>query len=498
MGEAVPSRRCYAAVDIGASSGRVLVGTVVAGNIELEEVHRFDNIQQRVNGHDCWNVDALFEGVLTGLAACHERGMAPESIGIDTWGCDFVLVDAEGEVVGDAVAYRDARTNGIFERADAILPPDWLYERTGIQRQPFNTVYQLLALREERPQDLLRAQRLLMIPDYLAYRLTGVALNEYTNATTTGLVNVESGDWDGEILDAIGVPRSLFATPAMPGTPVGGLLPAVRERVGFDARVVLPASHDTGSAFLAVPAMDESSIILSSGTWSLIGVENPDPIVSPEACAQNFTNEGGYERRFRFLKNIMGLWMIQSVRRELNGVEYVEGKRAAGGSLPGVDGARRSYGFEDLRALTRESEDFAAFIDVDDPAFLSPASMIEAIQAACRESGQIEPQTPGQIMRAIYVSLARSYAESVKRLVELTGRRYTAINVIGGGSQDDYLDQLAADVCGLPVVTGPVEGTGLGNLIVQMIAAGEFGSVSEARESVARSFPIHRYDPKDS
>ena len=490
----------YAAVDIGASSGRVLVGSVVDGTIKLEEVHRFDNSQRRVSGHDCWDVEMLFEGILMGLAACAKRGMVPASIGIDTWGCDFVLIDGEGKMVGDAVAYRDARTDRIFERADKIVDPAWLYERAGIQRQPFNTVYQLLALSWEHPEQLARAKHFLMIPDYLVWRLTGVMANEYANATTTGMLNAKTCDWDPEILDAIGVARDLFQTPVMPGAVIGTLTPEIQQRVGFDAKVVLPASHDTGSAYLAVPARDDSSIFLSSGTWSLMGVENPEPVLTEESRAQNFTNEGGYERRYRYLKNIMGLWMIQSVRRELNGVEYVAGRHAAqageGAGAAPAEQERRTYGFGDLIELAREAEPFSALVDVDADAFLSPDSMIEAIRTECAAGGQPVPETPGEIMRTIYVSLAHSYAASAQQLRERTGRSFTAINIIGGGCQDAYLDQLCADACGLPVLAGPVEGTGLGNLGVQMIAAGAFNSVDELRAAIAASFPINEFTPR--
>lgn len=495
MAQDEQTRRYYAAVDIGASSGRVLVGWIEDGAIKLEEVHRFDNIQQRVNGHDCWDIEMLFEGIIQGLKACHERGKMPASIGIDTWGCDFVLLDEQGNTVGDAVAYRDARTDGIFEQADAILPPEELYAKTGIQRQAFNTVYQLMALKREHPEQLERSARFLMIPDYLVYRLTGVMANEYTNASTTGMLDARSCDWSPWVLDAIGVSRELFATPTMPGAVIGRLAPQIRELVGFDADVVLAPSHDTASAFLAVPACDDSSVFLSSGTWSLMGVENSEPVLTSESRAQNFTNEGGYERRYRYLKNIMGLWMIQSVRRELNGVEYVAGKHASGVEAP-ADAERRTYGFGDLIELAREAAPFEALVDVDDAAFLSPDSMTAAIQDACRASGQPVPETPGQIMRVIYASLTASYAATVNELRERTGRDFTAINIIGGGCQDAYLDQLTADVCGLPVLAGPVEGTGLGNLAVQMIAAGTFDSVAQAREAIGRSFDIVRFDPK--
>lgn len=318
----------HLAIDIGASSGRFVVGWVEGGRIRLQETYRFDNTQVRRGGHDCWNVDGLFEHIVAGLAACKEQGFVPATVGIDTWGVDFVLVDADGNRTTDAVAYRDERTQGMYERVTERVKPGAVYRTCGIQRQPFNTLYQLEALKLEHPEQIEAAARFLMIPDYFNYLLTGVAVNEYTNATTTNLLNARTKDWDTELIDVIGLPHRLFRKPVMPGGVLGRLTPEIRDRVGFDAQVVLPATHDTGSAFLAVPARDEDAVYISSGTWSLLGVEHEGPVTTEAARLQNFTNEGGYQCRFRFLKNIMGLWMVQSIRRELNGVDYVEGESA--------------------------------------------------------------------------------------------------------------------------------------------------------------------------
>ena len=300
---------CYLAVDIGASSGRHIIGWVEDGHIQLKEVYRFENGISRKNGHLCWDVDALAAEVINGMAACRAAGFVPATMGIDTWAVDFVLLDKAGQRIGDAVAYRDERTDGIRE----TLPVPFAehYARTGIQFQKFNTVYQLAALQKEHPEQLAAAETFLMIPDYLNYLLTGVAANEYTNATTTALVNAESRDWDDELIEKLGLPRNIFQPIRTPGAVLGGLLPEIQEKVGFDCQVILPATHDTGSAFLAVPARDEFAVTLSSGTWSLLGVENAMPIATDASRADNFTNEGGYQYRFRFLKNIMGLWMIQ-------------------------------------------------------------------------------------------------------------------------------------------------------------------------------------------
>ena len=484
----------YLAIDIGASSGRHVLGHMEDGRIVLEEMHRFDNVQQRLRGHDCWDIDMIWENVLVGLEKCKAAGKIPESMGIDTWGVDFVLVDAQGNRVGDAVAYRDARTQATAPQVDRKLGLANLYRKTGIQRQAFNTVYQLAALSEEHPEELAAASRFLMIPEYLNYKLSGVMANEYTNATTTNLLDARTLDWDAETLEGVGAPANIFQRVHMPGEVLGGFTDEVAARVGFNCKVMLPATHDTGSAFLAVPARDAQAVYLSSGTWSLLGVEHEGPITSDASRFQNFTNEGGYQKRFRFLKNIMGLWMIQSIRRELNGVDYVAGKGDARKK------AEHEYGFGELADLAREAETCAAGaaspqVNVNDDRFLAPASMIDEIKAACRETGQQVPETIGEIMRCVYVSLTNCYAESIAELSALTGRTYTSINIVGGGCQDRYLNELTARACGIPVHAGPIEGTSLGNLVVQMIGAGEFSDLQHARDVIRESFDVETYEP---
>ncbi len=485
----------YLAVDIGASSGRHVLGHVEDGRIVLEEMYRFDTKQLRAGGHDCWDIDGLFEQIVKGLEACGKAGKIPTTMGIDTWGVDFVLLDGNGQRVGDAVSYRDDRTKGIFPIVDALISPEIVYRRTGIQRQPFNTLYQLIALKREHPDQIRDARRFLMIPDYFNYLLTGVARNEYTNATTTNLLNARTKDWDTTILSACGLPQVLFAKPTMPGTVVGSLSPEIRDRVGFDTTVVLPATHDTGSAFLAVPARDKNAVYLSSGTWSLLGVEHEGPITTEASRLQNFTNEGGYEYRFRFLKNIMGLWMVQSIRRELNGVNYVEGSGAVSHAMrkPGDP----EIGFGDLIAAAEQASDADAFVNVNDDRFLSPDSMIDEIRQACVETGQQAPESVGELMRCVYASLSSCYADSIADLAALTGRTYTSINIVGGGCQDSYLNQLTADACDIPVFAGPIEGTSLGNLIVQLLMAGEMPNLQAARDAIHQSFDITRIDPHE-
>ena len=473
----------YLAIDIGASSGRHILGHVEDGRILLEEMYRFDNKQVHKNGHDCWDMDNLWNGILGGLKACREAGKIPQTIGIDTWAVDFVLIDKDGNTVGDAVAYRDGRTKDADKLVDKILPAVELYARTGIQKQLFNTIYQLMALKEEHPEQLEQAQTMLMIPDYFDYKLTGVMKQEYTNATSTNLVYAAAKTWDYELIEMLGLPRRLFGELSMPGTVVGNLTEEIQKEVGFDATVILPATHDTGSAFLAVPARDDKAVYLSSGTWSLLGVENEEPICTEDSWKENFTNEGGAWYRFRYLKNIMGLWMIQSIRRELNGVAYVAGRTSKY-----ADG--RQWSFPDLIEAARGAADFHSIVDANDDRFLAPESMIDAIKEYCRISGQQVPETVGEIMQCVYLSLSRCYKEAILNLCKLTGKIYTSINIVGGGCQDMYLNEMTAKAIGLPVYAGPVEGTAIGNLIVQFIAAGEFTDLQAARDAIRASFDI--------
>ena len=474
--------RCHVAIDIGASSGRHIVGQVVDGRMELTEVYRFENGLTRKDGHLCWDIDALAENVIAGLAAAKEAGFEPETVGIDTWAVDYVLLDENDERLGDVVGYRDARTDGVRDALElaGILPFSEHYARTGIQHQQFNTAYQLCALSRENRAQLDAAKVFLMVPDYLNWVLCGVKANEYTNASTTALVGAESCDWDDTLIDRLHLPREIFQPIRMPGEMLGRLRPEIVERVGFDAEVVLVASHDTGSAWLAVPARDEQAVYFSSGTWSLVGVENHAPICTRDSADANFTNEGGYERRYRYLKNIMGLWMIQNVRKELGGIA---GTAPSWGELVKAAEAARAAGFH-------------AVVDADDPEFLAPASMLSTLREVCARSKQPVPQTMGEYALTVYDSLADDYARTIFELTALTGTDYTSINIVGGGSNNGYLNQATADACGLPVYAGPTEGTALGNLMVQFIYSGEYASLEEARAAIKKSFKIKEYLPR--
>lgn len=463
----------YLAVDLGASSGKMLLGSVDNGKIILEEVHRFDNNLVEKNGHLCWETDKLYANIVQGLKSCKKIGKIPATMGIDTWGVDFVLLDSSFNMLGNSVAYRDSHTEKMDAIVEKYLTIQQLYERTGIQKQPFNTIYQLMAVKQENPEHLEKAEYFLMVPEYLNFLLTGKCQNEYTNATTTGLVSAKDKTWDIELIKMLGLPEKLFRPLAAPGTEVGTLKEDIQKQVGFNCTVVLPATHDTGSAFLAVPAQDDNAITISSGTWSLLGVENEYPITTEKSRLLNFTNEGGYNYRFRYLKNIMGLWMIQSVRRNLD----------------------KKYSFAELEQMARESAAFPSYVDVNDYAFLAPKNMIDAVKDICRKTGQRVPETIGEVVQCVYTSLSKSYAESIKNMEQITGKKYTRIHIVGGGSKDGYLNALTAKETGLPVFAGPGEGTALGNLMAQMIRAGEFSDLFDARAAIRKSFDIIEINP---
>ena len=479
----------YLAIDIGASSGRHILGHVENGRMVLEEIYRFDNLQVHRNGHDCWDMENLWNGIIGGLKACGELGKIPATVGIDTWGVDYVLLDENDKVLGDAVAYRDSRNEGMDNVVSKYISAEALYARTGIQKQPFNTIYQLMAQKLEAPEQVAAAKRLLMIPEYLNFLLTGVKKSEYTIASTSNLLDANKKDWDKELIEMLGLPVEIFGELCMPGESVGRLLPEIQAQVGFNTTVILPATHDTGSAFLAVPAKDDNAVYLSSGTWSLLGVENEVAITTPESHAANFTNEGGAWYRYRYLSNIMGLWMIQSVRRELNGVSYVVGKeqRQATG---------KKWSFPDLIAEAEKEEGFPSMVDVNASCFLAPESMIQAIKDECARTGQAVPETVGQIMQCVYTSLSVCYRDAIKALEGLTGKKYTSINIVGGGCQDGYLNRRTAQATGLTVFAGPVEGTAIGNLLVQMIAGGDLSDLAAARSAIRRSFEIKEVLPQ--
>ncbi len=457
----------YLAVDIGASSGRHMLAWLEDGKIRMEEIYRFENGIRPVNGHLCWDLDGLFREILEGMRRCGEAGKIPSCMGIDTWAVDFVLLDGRGERIGDSVSYRDGRTKGMDEKVYRRIPEKDLYARTGIQKQIFNTIYQIMAVKDRHPEQLEAAKNLLLIPDYLNYLLTGKKKTEYTNATTTQLVSPVTKDWDRELIQTLGFPEGLFGAITLPGTRVGSLKPEIRQQVGYDVTVIQTATHDTASAVVSVPSTADHLLYISSGTWSLMGTERPEADCGEASRKANLTNEGGYDYRFRYLKNIMGLWMIQSVRHEW-------GDR---------------YSFAEICAMAEKENAFPSRIDANDDTFLAPESMIRAVQDFCARTGQRVPETPGQIAAVIYRSLAECYGKTIREIEALTGRNYDCIYVVGGGSHADYLNRLTAEATGKTVVCGPGEATAIGNLAVQMIAMGDLENLKAARACIADSFP---------
>ena len=462
--------RYYLAVDIGASSGRHMLASMKDGKMHLEEVYRFPNGMDDKNGTLCWDVDRLFTEIKNGLKKCKEIGKIPVSMAIDTWGVDYVLLDKDDRILGDTVGYRDSRTEGMDEKVYEVIPQDELYARTGIQKQIFNTDYQLMAVKESHPEYLEQAESILMIPDYFHFLLTGVKKNEYTNATTGQLVSPKTNDWDYELIEMLGYDPKMFRPVSMPGTVVGDFTEEVQKEVGFNCTVVLPATHDTGSAVLAVPTNDDDAVYISSGTWSLMGIERKEADCSMESMKANFTNEGGYDHRFRYLKNIMGLWMIQSVKKEFT----------------------EDLSFAQICEMASK-ETIPSIVDCNDDCFLAPKNMIKAVQDFCSRTGQQVPETVGEISSVIYNSLAKCYGDTVQEIEEITGKKYSTIYVVGGGSNAGYLNELTAKYTGKKVSAGPSEATAIGNVIVQMLHDGIFKDLPEARTCVRESFDIVMY-----
>ena len=423
------------------------------------------------DGEMCWETDRLFKEIVAGLKKCKEIGKIPVSMGIDTWGVDFVLLDKDDKLLGNAVGYRDKRNIGMDEKVYEKISLDDLYARTGIQKAIYNTVYQLMAVKQKYPQYMEQAETLLFIPDYLHFLLTGRKANEYTEATTGQLVSPVTKDWDYELMDILGYKKEMFQELVMPGTSLGGLRKELVDEIGFDLEVVVPATHDTGSAVLAVPANDDDFIYISSGTWSLMGVERMQADCSKKSCELNFTNEGGYGYRFRYLKNIMGLWMIQSVRHEFGD----------------------KYGFAEICAEAEKNKDFPSRVDANDECFLAPENMTEEVKNYCRRTGQQVPETLGEIATVIYASLADCYAKTASEIEEIAGRSFSRIHIVGGGSNAGYLNELTAKATKKEIHAGPTEATAIGNLTAQMLKAKEFASVEEARDVIHESFDVKIY-----
>ena len=460
----------YLAIDIGASSGRHILSHLEDGKIVLEEIYRFENGIKEINGVKTWDVNELFKHILIGMKKCKEIGKIPYSLGIDTWAVDFVILDKNDVPIGPAVAYRDSRTKNMDKEVYKCISEDELYHRTGIQKQLFNTIYQLMAIKVKQPDIFAKAEHMLMIPDYFNFRLTGQKVQEYTNASTTQLVNPFTKDWDYELIDLLGYPRSMFEKIVMPGHKLGMLTDYIANEVGYNTLVCVPATHDTASAVMAVPAIEGETVYISSGTWSLMGTELKEAITDSNSKAKNFTNEGGYDYRFRYLKNIMGMWMINSMKKEI----------------------ANDMSFSQICELASK-ENIASIVPVNDDRFLAPKNMTEEVKAACLESGQEVPKTVGQVAAVIYNSLAKCYADTAAELEEITGNRYESINIVGGGSKADYLNELTAKFSKRKIYTGPIEATAIGNVVAQMIASSELSNLQSARECILKSFEVKTY-----
>jgi rhamnulokinase len=468
------------AFDLGAESGRGVLGTLTGGRLQLDVVHRFPNGAVRTLDTLHWDVLRLYGEMVNGLRACTTQHGRIDGMGIDTWGVDFALLGRGGTLLGNPRHYRDPHTEGVMERAFARVSRAEIFRQTGIQFMRFNTLFQLVALQEARSPLLEVAESLLLIPDLFNYFFTGIKVNEYTDASTSQLLDPQTRRWALELIKALNLPAGVFGTLVQPGTVLGPLRTSIAEETGSSpVPVIATASHDTAAAIAAVPASAASWAYISSGTWSLMGVELDRPLVNDAALAANYTNEGGVAGTIRFLKNIMGLWLVQECRRswERSGTTHT---------------------YEELTRLAEAAPQCGSIIDPDDAAFLLPPSMPAAIANYCQRTGQAVPTGPGATVRCALESLALCYRYTLERLEELTGRRLEVIHIVGGGSQNALLNQLTADVCNRPVVAGPVEATAAGNVLVQAIGLGVLGSLAEAREVVRSSFEVRTFTPRNT
>jgi len=479
------AEQVFLAVDLGASSGRHVAGRFDGHRLSLEEVHRFGNGPVSAAGHLYWDVLGLWHHVVQGLRAVAGKfGSRIQSVGVCTWGVDFGLLGRGGELLGNPYCYRDSRTEGMLQRAFEIVPREEIFAQTGLQFMQFNTLYQLLAMRLNSSPLLDVADSMLMVPDLFHWLLSGVKVNEMTEASTSQFFDPRRGNWATDLFERLQLPTRILGTIVAPGTKLGPLLPAVQAASGLSGvDVVVPGSHDTASAVMGVPAESRPGAepdwcYISSGTWSLMGVETPSPVVTPQCQAHNFTNEGGVGGTTRLLKNICGLWMVQECRRCWNQ-------------------AGAAHSWDDLNHLSAASPPLAALVDVDDGSFLAPPDMPQAIRDYCNRTGQTPPSSVGAVVRCTMESLALRYRQVLGWIEELVGRRIETIHIVGGGAQNQPLCQMTADACRRRVVAGPIEATAIGNIMMQAVAAGAVASIAEAREVIRNSFPVVEYLPQD-
>ena len=468
----------FLAFDLGAESGRGILGRLDGSRLSLEVVHRFPNGAVRTLDTLHWDVLRLYSEMLQTLRLCAAKHGTLDGVGVDTWGVDFALLGRGGVLLGNPRHYRDPHTEGTMEQAFARVPRAEIFRQTGIQFMRFNTLFQLLALQRDRSPLLDMAETLLFIPDLFHYWFTGIKVNEYSDASTSQMIDPNSRQWAYSLIDAFGLPSQILGTLIQPGTVLGPLRPAIVQETGINAAsVIAPASHDTASAIVAVPACTPSWVYISSGTWSLLGVERKQPLVGAAALEANFTNEGGADGTIRFLKNIMGLWLVQECRRAW-------------------EHAGTIYTYDELIRQAETATPFASLVNPDDPSFLLPANMPTALADFCRKTEQPIPASVGATVRCALESLALCYRWVLERLEALTGERAEVIHIVGGGSQNTLLNQFTADACNRPVLAGPVEATALGNVLVQALGAGVLGSLADAREVVRRSFEVRTFTPQ--
>jgi rhamnulokinase len=468
------------AVDVGAQSGRVALGHFDGERLSVDEVSRFSNVPVLVRETLHWDVLRLYDGILTGLTtAAHESGGEVDSIGIDTWGVDFALLDRAGRLVQNPVHHRDRRVEGMMQRVFELVPPRELYERTGIQLMPINTVFQLFAMAAGEDPALEAAETLLLIPDLFNYWLSGIAACELTNASTSQCLDARTQTWAIDLLERLGIPFRFFVDVVPPATVIGSLLDEVADQTRLRRAVlVAPATHDTGSAVAAVPFRSPDAVYISCGTWSLVGMELPAPLIDESTFAVNLTNEGGVGGTSRLLRNVGGLWLLHECRRAW----AAEGKQRE---------------FAELVPLAEQARPLRSFVDPNDPVFLAPGDMPARIRDFCAATGQEVPEDDGAVVRCVLESLVLKYRQTIELLEAATGRAPPEVHLVGGGARNSFLCRGTAAAMGLPVLAGPVEATEIGNLLVQAIGLGELASLAELREVVRASFPPTVYEPGD-
>lgn len=472
------TKKQFFAVDLGATSGRTIIGSLENGKFTLEELTRFDNTLINCGGHFYWDIFALYHEIIKGLKLVATKGIQIESIGIDTWGCDFVCVGKDGAILRNPLSYRDPHTFGMMEKYfEKVMPKDKVYGKTGIQLMNFNSLFQLYAMSEAGNSALANAEKILFIPDALSYMLTGEAICEYTVASTSQILNPMTGDLDEDLIKSVGLRRDQFGKMTIPGTIIGELTPEVQQLTGLGAiPVIAVAGHDTASAVAAVPAKDERFAYLSSGTWSLMGIETKDAIINERSFDLNFTNEGGIEGTTRFLKNICGMWIYERCRKEWTD-------------------APKSHTELQKEAMSRPA--FRSIINPDDNSFANPTSMVEAIQAYCKRTNQPVPNGYAEICRCVFDSLALRYRQVFTWLKEFAPFDIDVLHIIGGGSLNNYLNQFTANSCGVKVLAGPQEGTAIGNIMLQAKANGYVKDIDEMRALIAKAIELRQFEPQD-